>query len=96
MARSGQAALETAVRVPRPDLILLDVMMPGLDGYETCRRPKADELTHGIPVIFLAVHDEVEKVVEGFRAGGVDYVGNSPAKPWRPWRRTIFPGTSAS
>jgi DNA-binding NtrC family response regulator len=74
VARSGEQALETAARA-RPDLILLDVMMPGLDGYETCRRLKASEATRGVPVIFLTVHDEVEKVVEGFRAGGVDYVG---------------------
>lgn len=74
VARSGAQALETAARA-RPDLILLDVMMPGMDGYETCRRLKTSEATRGIPVIFLTVHDEVEKVVEGFRAGGVDYVG---------------------
>jgi len=74
VARSGPKALETAARA-QPDLILLDVMMPGLDGYETCRRLKANERTRGIPVIFLTVHDEVERVVEGFRAGGVDYVG---------------------
>ena len=74
VARSGEQALETAARA-RPDLILLDVMMPGMNGYETCRRLKAGEATRGIPVIFLTVHDEVEKVVEGFRAGGVDYVG---------------------
>ena len=74
VARSGEQALETAARA-RPDLILLDVMMPGMNGYETCRRLHAGEATRGIPVIFLTVHDEVEKVVEGFRAGGVDYVG---------------------
>jgi len=74
VARSGEQALETAARA-RPDLILLDVMMPGLDGYETCRRLKANELTRSIPVIFLTVHDELERVVEGFRAGGVDYIG---------------------
>lgn len=74
VAHSGEQAIETAVRA-RPDLILLDVMMPGLDGYETCRRLKASESTRGMPVIFLTVHDELAKVVEGFRAGGVDYVG---------------------
>jgi len=72
-ARSGQQAIDAATR-NRPDLILLDVMMPGLDGYETCRRLKANEATRSIPVIFLTVQDEVEKMVEGFRAGGVDYV----------------------
>jgi len=72
-ARSGEQAIDAATR-NRPDLILLDVMMPGLDGYETCRRLKANEVTRSIPIIFLTVQDEVEKVVEGFRAGGVDYV----------------------
>jgi len=72
-ARSGEQALDTATR-NQPDLILLDVMMPGLSGYETCHRLKENEATRAIPVIFLTVQDEIERVVEGFRAGGVDYV----------------------
>lgn len=72
-ARSGAEAIDAALR-NRPDLMLLDVMMPGLDGYETCRQLKQQELTRSIPVIFLTVQDELEKVVEGFRVGGVDYI----------------------
>jgi DNA-binding NtrC family response regulator len=72
-ARGGEQALDTAIR-NQPDLILLDVMMPGWNGYETCRRLQENEATRTIPVIFLTVQDEIEKVVEGFRVGGVDYV----------------------
>jgi DNA-binding NtrC family response regulator len=72
-ARSGEQAIDAAMR-NRPDLILLDVMMPGLDGYETCRRLKEHDLTQSIPVIFLTVQNDIDKIVEGFRAGGVDYV----------------------
>jgi DNA-binding NtrC family response regulator len=76
VARSGEAALESA-RTNRPDLILLDVMMPGMDGFETCRRLKAMEVTRNIPVIFVTARDEIRSVLEGFEVGGVDYV----AKP---------------
>jgi DNA-binding NtrC family response regulator len=70
-APSGERALEIA---PKSDLILLDVMMGGIDGYETCRRLKAGEATRAIPVIFLtALSDSFEKV-RGFGAGAVDYV----------------------
>ena len=72
-AASGEAALELS-RKDKPDLILLDVMMAGIDGYETCRRLKAAEATRAIPVIFLtALSDSFEKV-RGFGAGAVDYV----------------------
>jgi DNA-binding response OmpR family regulator/DNA-binding CsgD family transcriptional regulator len=57
-----------------PDLILLDAMMPGLDGFETCRRIKAREDTAHIPVIFMTGLSETEHVVQGLAAGGVDYV----------------------
>ncbi len=79
LVTSGEKTLEIADRFP-PDLILLDVMMPGIDGYETCRRLKGKESTQDIPVIFLRDSDEVSGVVEGFRAGGVDYV----SKPFQP------------
>lgn len=70
-ATSGEKALELARRQV-PDLILLDVMMPGIDGFETCRRLKADPVTAEVPVIFVtARHDDV---AEGFRAGGADYI----------------------
>jgi DNA-binding NtrC family response regulator len=72
-APSGEIALDIS-RKEKPDLILLDVMMAGIDGYETCRRLKASEATRAIPVIFLtALSDSFEKV-RGFGAGAVDYV----------------------
>lgn len=72
-ARSGTAAIQTAQR-SRPDLILLDVMMPGLDGFETCRQLKLEAATRDIPVIFITARDEMDNLVEGFRVGGVDYL----------------------
>jgi DNA-binding NtrC family response regulator len=72
-ASDGATALKLATKA-RPDLILLDVMMPEMDGLETCRRLKADEVTRDIPVIFITARSEIESVVEAFRAGGVDYV----------------------
>lgn len=57
-----------------PDLILLDIMMPGIDGYETCRRLKAQERTGDIPVIFMTALAETEHKLKGFAAGGVDYI----------------------
>ncbi|CAK8718884.1 histidine kinase [Candidatus Electrothrix laxa] len=57
-----------------PDIILLDVMMPELDGFETCRRIKADERLVDIPVIFMTALDTVEDKITGFKAGGVDYI----------------------
>ncbi|HEY4744082.1 MAG TPA: response regulator [Desulfuromonadaceae bacterium] len=58
----------------RPDLILLDIMMPGIDGYEACRRLKAQEGTRDIPVIFMTALAETEHKVRGFEAGAVDYI----------------------
>ncbi len=75
-ATSGEAGLEVAEQAA-PDLILLDVMMPGIDGFETCRRLKADPNTRDIPVIFLTAQDGPEGVLEGFLAGGVDYISKS-------------------
>ena len=73
VATSGQQALEVVARA-LPDLILLDVMMPGMNGFETCRRLKGEKTTRDIPVIFLTALNEVGDVVEGFQAGGVDYM----------------------
>lgn len=73
VATSGLAALDSARRQP-PDLILLDACMPGLDGFETCRRLKADLGTRHIPVVFMTGLSDTEHVVRGFEAGGVDYV----------------------
>jgi serine phosphatase RsbU (regulator of sigma subunit) len=72
-APSGEVALKIAVPTP-PDLILLDIMMPGIDGFETCRRLKADATTADIPVIFITAKDEITSIVEGFQVGGVDYI----------------------
>ncbi len=73
LKRDGEKALELVKR-RKPDLILLDIVMPGIDGFETCRRLKAQEDTKHIPVIFMsALSDTVEKV-KGFKAGAVDYI----------------------
>lgn len=74
LAPSGERALELARQLPRPQLILLDVMMPGLDGYETCRRLKADPLTQHIPVIFLTARHEEQDEMLGLSLGAVDYL----------------------
>jgi len=76
VAPSGEVALNI-VRRAIPDLILLDVVMPGIDGFETCRRLKANPATADIPVIFLTAKDEPDSVLEGFHAGGVDYITKS-------------------
>jgi diguanylate cyclase (GGDEF)-like protein/PAS domain S-box-containing protein len=77
-ALSGEIAL-TAVAVNAPDLILLDVRMPGIDGYETCRRIKNVENCKDIPIIFISAMHDIEDKLRGFRAGGVDYI----AKPFQ-------------
>jgi class 3 adenylate cyclase len=77
IATSGQQALDILERI-RPDLILLDVMMPELDGFETCRHLKASTLWREIPVVFLTARSEVADIVRGFEVGAVDYV----AKPF--------------
>ncbi len=73
IARTGEQGIEIALR-GHPDLILLDVMMPRIDGFETCRRLKANPLTADIPVIFLTALNRVEDKVTGFDVGGVDYI----------------------
>lgn len=73
VARDGRSGLEKA-QYAQPDLILLDVMMPDIDGFETCRLLKAEEATQAIPVIFMTALSETESKVEGFKAGAVDYV----------------------
>jgi two-component system sensor histidine kinase/response regulator len=72
-ATSGADALE-GVRVQVPDLILLDLMMPEMDGLEACRRFKADPAVRSIPIIFLTASNEMEHLVKGFEAGAVDYI----------------------
>ena len=81
VAMDGETALASAAEDP-PDLILLDIMMPGMDGYEVCRRLKADENTRDIPVIFVTAKTEVEDEVRGFKLGAVDYI-TKPISPPR-------------
>jgi putative two-component system response regulator len=80
VANSGERALKVLATPPLPDLVLLDIMMPGMDGYEVCRRLKADAATRDIPVIFLTAKVEVEDEQMGFDAGGVDYI-TKPVSP---------------
>lgn len=77
-AKSGEEALEM-MKANGYDLILLDVVMPGIDGYETCRRLKADPHASKIPVIFVTIRDSEEELLKGFELGAVDYV----TKPFR-------------
>lgn len=72
-APSGESALLAAEGIP-PDLILLDIMMPGMDGYEVCQKLKASERTKDIPVIFISAINEVLDKVKAFAVGGVDYI----------------------
>lgn len=78
VATSGEATIRVALQT-MPDLILLDVMMPGIDGLETCRRLKADARFSDTPIIFVAARDDTEDVVTAFDLGAVDYI----AKPYR-------------
>ena len=79
-AINGEKALKMAVAEPRPDLILLDIMMPGMDGFEVCSRLKSDPETRDIPVIFLSALDDTANKVKGFVKGAVDYI----SKPFQP------------
>ena len=74
VASDGLKALELAKAEPSPDLVLLDVIMPHMDGYEVCRQLKADPKTRDIPVIFLTGKAEVTDETRGFEAGAVDYI----------------------
>jgi len=78
IAMNGQNALECLRNTPI-DLVLLDVTMPGMDGFEVCERIKADPHTQSIPVIFLTARSDLEDLVKGFEVGGIDYV----CKPFR-------------
>ncbi|MBF0120853.1 MAG: PleD family two-component system response regulator [Desulfobacterales bacterium] len=80
VATNGERALQIAFSDTPPDLILLDVMMPGIDGYEVCKRLKADQNTQDIPVIFITAKADEKDELKGFEAGAVDYV----TKPFRP------------
>lgn len=73
IADSGKRAIEQIKRQP-PDLILMDVMMPGMDGFETCKKIKEDTSLADIPVIFMTALNEMKDMLTAFAAGGVDYV----------------------
>jgi len=79
LANNGEKALAIAEN-SKPDLILLDIMMPGMDGYEVCETLKLTNGLRDIPVVFLSALDDVESKVKGFEKGGVDYI----AKPFQP------------
>lgn len=80
-ARNGAGALKTALGDHPPDMILLDVMMPGMDGFEVCRRLKDDPRTRNIPVIFVTASGEVADEARGFEVGGVDYIPKPVSSP---------------
>ena len=72
-ALNGEIAIK-AVNTSSPDLILLDIRMPGMDGYEVCKQLKSDEKTSGIPVIFISALNELDDKIKAFSLGGVDYI----------------------
>lgn len=73
VAINGEQAIETA-KLTKPDLVLMDVMMPGIDGYQACIEFKKDNDLKDIPIIFLTAKSDIEDVVKGFALGGVDYI----------------------
>ncbi len=78
---NGVMALKIAMSPQPPDLILLDIMMPGMDGYEVCRQLKNSSLTRHIPVIFVSAMDEVHDETKGFELGAVDYITKPVSAP---------------
>jgi PleD family two-component response regulator len=78
VAMSGADAVAYATATP-PDLVLLDIMMPDMDGFEVCQKLKSMAATAEIPVIFVSARTEIESVLQGFKQGGVDYI----TKPFR-------------
>ncbi len=79
-ATTGEMALQMAVEEPQPDLILMDIVMPGLDGFEVCRLLKNDDRTRNIPVVFLTARWETSEEAKGLELGAVDYI----RKPFSP------------
>lgn len=80
VANSGEKGMELAFGDEPPDMILLDIMMPDVDGLEVCRRLKADPRTRNIPVIFLTSRNSSKDEMQGFEAGAVDYI-HKPISP---------------
>lgn len=81
VATNGEKAINIACTYPQPELILLDIMMPGTDGYEVCRVLKSDPITAAIPVIFVTAKTTVEDEVKGFELGAVDYISKPISPP---------------
>ncbi|PJF27617.1 MAG: hybrid sensor histidine kinase/response regulator, partial [Phototrophicales bacterium] len=79
VARDGEEALVKVMEY-KPDIILLDVMMPGIDGFQVCQRLKQNEATKDIPVIFITALANTVYIVKGFEVGAVDFI----TKPFRP------------
>ena len=79
VATDGQSALEIALE-DTPDLILLDIMMPEMDGYEVCTRLKSNDITKNIPVVFITAKTDEDSIEEAYGVGGIDYV----TKPFKP------------
>ncbi|MCA9932848.1 MAG: hybrid sensor histidine kinase/response regulator [Ardenticatenaceae bacterium] len=73
IAENGESAIERGI-LAKPDIILLDILMPGIDGFETCRRLQADPVTQDIPVILMTALNDTTDKVKGFAAGAVDYI----------------------
>lgn len=80
LANNGERALKLAAMTPHPDLILLDIMMPAMDGYEVCQKLKANPLTRDIPVVFLTAKSSVDDEKRGLEIGAVDYI-TKPISP---------------
>ena len=90
-APSGAIALESAFSTV-PDLVLLDIMMPEMDGYEVCKQLKANEETQSIPILFISALDDIAEKLKAFEAGGVDYI----TKPFQPKEITARVNTHLS
>lgn len=80
IALNGERAIKIASSEPHPDLILLDVMMPGMDGYEVCQTLKNNPVTSDIPIIFLSANNEAEDISKGVKLGAIDYI-TKPVNP---------------
>src|SRR3990167_2850537 len=93
VASSGERALKAVQSDPVPDLVLLDIMMPGMDGYEVCRQLKASAATRDIPVIFLTARADTEDERKGFELGAVDYITKPVSPPIVQARLHNAPGT---
>lgn len=71
--KTGMSALKT-IAADKPDLILLDIMLPDVDGYEVCRKVKENPATQAVPVVFVTAKDRAEDKIQGYQVGGDDYI----------------------